>query len=81
MTLIVHTRNLTISCFTSTHRQTIKLQIIKQLPNSISERLSKNSANHEIFNTAKVEYTDAVNKLGYNVDLKYANNKSEKRKT
>ena len=31
-------------------------QIIKQLPNSISERLSKNSSDQEIFNTAKVEY-------------------------
>ena len=29
-------------------------QIIKQLPNSISERLSKNSSNQDIFNTAKV---------------------------
>ena len=30
------------------------LQIIKQLPNSISERLPKNSSNQEVFNTAKV---------------------------
>ena len=30
-------------------------QIIKQLRNSISERLSKNSSNQEVFNTAKVE--------------------------
>ena len=29
-------------------------QIIKQLPNSISERLSKNSSNQDIFNTVKV---------------------------
>ena len=36
------------------------LQIIKQLPNSIS--------NKEIFNTAKVEYEDAIKKSGY-VDL------------
>ena len=34
-------------------------QIIKQGSNSISERLSKNSSNQEIFNTAKVEYEDA----------------------
>ena len=46
-------------------------QIIKQLPNSISERLSKNSSNQEVFNTAKVEYEDALKKSGYNVDLKY----------
>ena len=35
-------------------------QIIKQLPNSISERLRKNSFNQEIFNTAKVEYEDPL---------------------
>ena len=39
-------------------------QIIKQLPNSISERLSKNSSNQGIFNTAKVEYEDALKKSG-----------------
>ena len=53
-------------------------QIMKQLPNSTSERLSKNSSNQEIFNKAKVEYEDALKKLSYNVDLKYTNNKSEK---
>ena len=56
-------------------------QIIKQLPNSISEKLSKNSSNQEVFNKAKVEYEDALKKSGYNVDLKYTNNKSEKPKT
>ena len=49
-----------------------------QLPNSISERLSKNSSNQEIFNTEKVEYKDVLKKSSYNIDLKYANNKSEK---
>ena len=52
-----------------------------QLPNSISERLSKNSSNQEIFNTEKVEYKDVLKKSGFNIDLKYANNKSEKTKT
>ena len=56
-------------------------QIIKQLPNSISERLSKNSSNQEVFNTAKVEDEDALKKLSYDVDLKYTGNKSEKPKT
>ena len=65
MILIVHTRNL----------------IIKQLPNSISERLSKHSSNQEIFNTTKIEYEDPLKKSGYNVDLKYTNNKLEKTKT
>ena len=56
-------------------------QTIKQLPNSISERLSKNSSDQEVFNTAKVENEDALKKSGYNVDFKYADNKSEKPKT
>ena len=50
-------------------------QIIKQLPNSISERLSKNSSNQEVFNRAKVEYKDALKKSDFNVDLKYTDNK------
>ena len=56
-------------------------QIIKQFPNSIPERLSKNSSNQEIFNTAKVEYKDALKESDYNIDLKQTNNKSEKLKT
>ena len=55
--------------------------LIKQLPNSITGRLSKNPSNQEIFSTAKVEYDNALKESGYNVDLKYTNNKSEKRKT
>ena len=50
-------------------------QIIKKLPNSISERLSKNSSNQEIFHTAKVEYEDPLKKSGYNIDLKYISNR------
>ena len=49
--------------------------IIKQLLNSISERLSKNSFNQEVFNRAKVEYKDALKKSDFNVDLKYTDNK------
>ena len=56
-------------------------QIIKQLPNSIFERLSNKSSNQEISNTAEVECEDALKKSGYNVDFKYTNNKSEKPKT
>ena len=40
-------------------------QIVRQLPNSISERLFKNFSNEEIFNTAKVEYEDARKKVGF----------------
>ena len=56
-------------------------QIIKQLPNSIFKRLSKNLFNQETFNTEKVEYEDALKKSGYNVDLQYTNNKPGKPKT
>ena len=41
----------------------------------------KNPSNQEIFDTAKVEYEDALKKSGYNVDLKYTNNKSRNPKT
>ena len=44
--------------------------VIKQIPNSIQERLSKNSSNGEIFNTAKYEYEDALKKSGFKVDFK-----------
>ena len=42
---------------------------------------SENFSNQEIFNIAKVEYEDALRKLGYNVDLKCINSKSEMPKT
>ena len=48
---------------------------------SIFERLSNKSSNQEISNTAEAECEDALKKSGYNVDLKYTNNKSEKPKT
>ena len=54
---------------------TINRKSSKQLSDSISERLPKNYSKEEIFNTAKVEYEDAVKKTGYNVDLKYTNTK------
>ena len=43
------------------------LQIIKQLPKSVSERLSKNSSNQEMFSIGKLEYKDALKKSGYDV--------------
>ena len=36
-------------------------QIIMQLPKIISDRLSRNSSNKEVFNTAKGEYEEAIN--------------------
>ena len=56
-------------------------QSAKQFPNSISDILSKNSSNQEIFNTATVEYEDVGKTSDYNVDSKYTNSKSEKQKT
>ena len=48
--------------------------VIKQIPNSIQERLSKNSSNEEIFNTTKCEYEDALKKSGFKFDFKYIEN-------
>ena len=53
------------------------LLITKHLPNLISESPSKNSSNHEIFNTAKVEYENELKTSGYNVDLKSKNAKAK----
>ena len=47
-------------------------QIIKMLPSSINEKLSKNSSN-ETFNISQVDYETALKEIGYkSVDLKYA---------
>ena len=40
-------------------------QIIRQIPNSVVERVSKNSSNHEIFKKSKAEYEEALSKSGY----------------
>ena len=50
-------------------------QIIKQIPNSVSERLSKNSSNQEIFEKSNAEY-EALSKSGYSTNLSYTNNLS-----
>ena len=48
-------------------------QIIKMLPSSVNERLSKNSSNETIFNISKVDYEKALKESGFkSVDLKYA---------
>ena len=46
------------------------LNVIKQIPNSIQERLSKKSSNEEIFNTKKCEYEDNPKKSGFQADFK-----------
>lgn len=53
--------------------------IIKQLPTSISKRLSDNSSNEIIFNEAKEEYEVALKESGYNESLKFAPNQKGKR--
>ena len=41
------------------------LQIIKQLPTSINERLSENSTNEEILNKSKADYEKAIKDSGF----------------
>ena len=56
------------------------LTVIKQLPKSISKRLSDLSANEEIFEKNKPAYRDALNKNGFQEKLNYtsAQNKNDK---
>ena len=51
-------------------------QVIKQLPTSISERLSNNSSNEEIFNTSKYEYQ--TKNSGYHQSKLIFNKKEQK---
>ena len=51
-------------------------QVIKQLPSSIANRVSKNSSNKEMFNKTKPESEKALKDSGYDsVELKYNQNK------
>ena len=54
--------------------------VIKQIPNSIRQRLSKKLSNEEIFNTAKCEDEDALKKIGFKGDFKYTKNQRQKPK-
>ena len=54
--------------------------VIKEIPNSIQEGLSKNSSNEEILNKAKCENEDAPKKSGFKVDFKYTKNQQQKPK-
>ena len=61
--------------------------IIKQIPNSISTRISNNSSNEMVFNDAAPYYNDILQSCGYSQKLKFtppvinekANNKKRKR--
>ena len=56
-------------------------QFIKHLPDSVEERLSNNSCNKQIFNSAKPEYEKDLNDSGYkNVNLKYRARKEHRKK-
>ena len=56
-------------------------QIIKQLPISISNRLSNNSSNKQVFDKPKGEYEKVLRKSGYrNVSLVYTDKKDIKQK-
>ena len=52
----------------------------KAIPNSIQERLSKNSSNMEIFKSAKCEYQDPPKKSGFKVNFRYTKNQRQKLK-
>ena len=47
-------------------------QIKKQLTKIISDRLSRNSSNADIFNNTKLEYEEALKKCGHTTKLTYA---------
>ena len=56
-------------------------QIIKQLPISISNRLSNNSSNKQVFERSKGEYENVLRESGYkNVSLIYTDKKEVKQK-
>ena len=56
-------------------------QIINQLPISISNRLSNNSSNKQVFDMSKGEYEKALRESGYkNVSLIYTDKKDIKQK-
>ena len=48
-----------------------KPNVIKQIPSSIQERLSKNLPNEETFSAEKCDYEDALEKSGFKADFKY----------
>ena len=56
-------------------------QIMKHLPDSIEERLSNNSSNEQVFNSAKPEYEKALKDNGYkDVNLKHRARKEQRKK-
>ena len=58
--------------------------VLKQIPNSVNQRLSTISSSEEIFNASKREYESALSEAGYKQPLKYTineqNNANNRRK-
>ena len=48
--------------------------ILKQIPDAVSKRLSRNSSSEEIFNQHKDEYVAAIKSSGYKESLKFTAN-------
>ena len=55
-------------------------QILKQLPMSINERLSKNSSSETVFNESKTEYIEALKRSGHKDPLMTFNKTPSKKK-
>ena len=82
MALITYTRNLTRSCFTSTHRRTIHRKSSNSYQIPSLEDCRKIHPTETFLKQQKLNMKiDSLNKSGYNIDLKYTKNKSEKPKT
>ena len=65
-------RNPMIIYITSTKNQIILQTSSKQLPNSIEERLSRNSSDEKIFKKKpKKQYEDALRKCEYDISLQF----------
>ena len=54
--------------------------ILKQIPKMIETRLSKNSSNKNLFNNIKKDYNDALNINGYNYEIKYTEERKNKKR-
>jgi len=54
--------------------------IIKQIPESVSKRISTNSSNESIFNQAAPYYNEILEKCGYKDKLMYKNEPTNKKK-
>ena len=81
-----HRENQTMNLSTLMYLNDHPLQFIKQLVNTINDRLSTNSSSEKVFIKSKSYHEDALNKSGYKTHLEYKipstsiNRNSENRK-